>query len=90
MKAFFSFNTDNGILFHETAEEAKAAALADIEAYFSDAMHDNEWPDEVESVRWGQVLGAARAKKTSSDPESFDYELEDVRPNKRGEHHAKD
>ena len=85
MKQFFSFNDDNGILFHDTAEEAKVAALADLDAYRDDAKHDGEWPGEVEGVRWGRVLGMTRWKKTSSDPESFEYELEDVQPNNKKE-----
>ena len=81
MKAFFSFSEDNGILFHDTAEEAKAAALEDLECYRGEAKHDGEWPGEVEGVRWGQVLGMSRPIPQGSDPESFDYELTDVQPN---------
>lgn len=81
MKPFFSFNEDNGILFHNTAEEAQAAALADLEHYRDEAKHDGEWPGEVEGVRWGQVLGMSRAIPQGSEPESFEYELADVKPN---------
>ena len=81
MKAFFSFSDDDGILFHDTADEAKAAALAHIEHYREEAEHDGEWPGEVKGVRWGQVLGAASCKALATEPESFDYELSDVQPN---------
>ena len=81
MKPFFSFNDDNGILFHDTAEEAKAAALAELEHYRDEANHDGEWTGAVEGVRWGQVLGMSRAVPQGGEPESFDYELADVKPN---------
>lgn len=81
MKPFFSFTDDNGILFHDTAEEAKAAALADLEYYRDEAKNEGEWPGEVEGVRWGQVLGMSRAIAQGTVPESFDYELADVKPN---------
>lgn len=81
MKPFFSFNDDNGILFHDTAEEAKAAALEDLGYYRNEAKHDGEWPGEVDGVLWGQVLGMSRAIAQGSEPESFDYELADVTPN---------
>ena len=81
MKPFFSFTDDNGILFYDTAEEAKAAALADLEHYRDEAKHDGEWPGEVEGVRWGHVLGMSRAIPQGTEPESFDYELADVKPN---------
>lgn len=66
-------------MFHDTAEEAKAAAMASIEYYRDATNFDGEWSPEVEEVKWGQVLGVSKAIQVSTDPESYDYGLIDVK-----------
>lgn len=75
--SYFSYGEDAGYLEHATAEAAREQAKADIRGYRNDAMHDNEWPSEVDSVCWGVVLQKATAVDNSEEAgqESFDYEL---------------
>ena len=75
--AYFSYGEDAGYLEHATAEAAREQAKADIRGYRNDAMHDNEWPSEVDSVCWGVVLQKATAVDNSDEAgqESFEYEL---------------
>lgn len=75
--AYFSYSNDDGFVEHGTADEAKAQAEESIKDYRSAAMHDKEWPGEVDSVCWGAVLQKATAVDYSeeSGEESCDYEL---------------
>jgi len=50
---FYSYNHENGIEYHHTPEEAKAAAQAGIDAdteYAGDG-----WHEEVTETSWGEV-----------------------------------
>ncbi len=50
---YFSYDHEDGIGFHETAEEAKARALKSF-GYDEDAAPDG-WNEEVENICWGEV-----------------------------------
>jgi hypothetical protein len=75
--AYFSYGDDSGYVEHETAESAIKQAQADLKGYTEDAMQDNEWPIEVESVCWGIVLQKTSAVDNSeaAGQPSFEYEL---------------
>ena len=55
MKGFFSYDENQGFERHETAAAAKADAESALEMYRDDAC--DGWPDEVNRVCWGFVLG---------------------------------
>lgn len=80
--AYFSYGSDAGYAEHSTQHEARAAARDDLSAYRDDAMRDNEWPEEVESVCWGMVLQKTTAVDNSEEAgqPSFEYELAPEQP----------
>ena len=54
MKRFFSHDPgDCGIKFHDTAEEARDAAEAALDAYRDEAP--DGWDENTDSVCWGEV-----------------------------------
>lgn len=75
--AYFSYSADSDYIEHATEEAAREQAETDLRTYRGDAMHDNEWPDEVESVCWGVVLQKTKAVDNSEEAGQprFDYEL---------------
>lgn len=69
---YFSYDEDAGVQFWATQERAIKECQDAVDAYREDV--EDGWPDDVESVRWGVVLG--RAVKTDERPDgSCDYAL---------------
>jgi hypothetical protein len=62
---FFSFDPCDDLVVHGTEEAARAAAQQSIDLYREDAA--DGWPEEVERVCWGIVLGQAAETKLSGD-----------------------
>ncbi|MBL5978399.1 hypothetical protein JAO85_14005 [Comamonas sp. NyZ500] len=52
---YFSYDSDSGVEFHETEAEAIKACESAL-GYYREESPDG-WPDEVESLKWGLVLG---------------------------------
>lgn len=86
---FYSYCPENGIEFHETAEEAKAKAEEHKDASeFAAADSDWHWQDNEDEVSWGKVMGKCRfddremtEEEKAENPEwSFirEYDLHDV------------
>jgi hypothetical protein len=80
MKRFFSHDPGlDGLVLHETAEEAKAAAQEYLDANEEVASSDG-WPEETNQICWGKVIGTADLISSEPDPSGrFDtidkYEL---------------
>lgn len=73
---YFSYSTDMGFEEYPTRDEAIECANIQIKHYREDAIRDDEWPDEVDSVCWGVILGRSKEIDTSDeDHESVDYKL---------------
>lgn len=73
---YFSYSTDLGFEEYPTRDEATECANTQIKYYREDAIRDDEWPDEVDSVCWGVILGRSKEIDTSNeDHESVDYKL---------------
>ena len=51
---FFSFDPDDGFHLHPDADDARANADRILDEY-RDMAGDDGWPDDVESVYWGEV-----------------------------------
>ena len=76
--ALYFVYSDDGMEWFDTAAEAKAIAQSIIDELRQEAW--DEWPDEVESVCWGQVLQSADSFLVpASHPEAdaTDYRLKD-------------
>jgi hypothetical protein len=86
-RMFFSYDHEDGIEFHETAEEAKARAekALDMDRDFA----EDGWDDNVTDICWGEVKGRVvetmRRPTTPEDntdcEEWVDYAMQDT-PNK--------
>lgn len=84
---FFSYDHEDGIEFHETAEEAKARAEKALDMDRDEAAEG--WSEEVTQICWGEVRG--RVVETERRPvtpednldcdEVVDYAMQDT-PNK--------
>ncbi len=61
---FFSFDTEDGIEFHKTAEEAKAKAEKNLDLCRDYA--DDGWDENVQDICWGEVRG--RVTETERRP----------------------
>jgi len=53
MKRFFSYDPNDRIRFHDTAEEAKAEAESALDAYRDEAPEG--WDENTDEVCWGEV-----------------------------------
>lgn len=58
MQKYFSYSDDAGFELHSTIDEAKLASEQNFNWYEECAMDDGEWPEEVESVCYGELVGA--------------------------------
>ena len=70
---WFSYNEDDGIENHKTRKDAEESAQKSIEIYRD--LCDPEWPEEVESVCFGVILGTITKDIIASgpDPEAPQY-----------------
>lgn len=79
---FFMYSPEAGFEWHPTAESAKAAANAEIDAYRDEA--GDGWDEAVERVCWGDIRQDARivsdvpAPPGSSCDRMIDYALVDT------------
>ena len=79
---WFSYDTENGVAFHETAGKAQAEADKNLE--LSRDYADDGWDENVEDICWGEVKGKVveteRREATPEDhiscDEIVDYELQ--------------
>ena len=66
---FFSYDPEDGrVKFHDTAEEAKAAAVKAFDYYQDDAAEG--WDEAVDDVCWGEVKGRVSITKRIERPPS--------------------
>ena len=72
---FFSYDDDNGFSLHSTREAAMAAAESALSYYRKESQALDEWPSQVESIRWGAVYGGTEGNHIGSEEEGYDYEL---------------
>jgi hypothetical protein len=80
-KTWFTFDRDDGFMLHESEQHAKEYAQKLIDGWRDLAREDNEWPEDVDSVCYGQIVGKARPLRVEyehDDRETFDYELKSV------------
>jgi len=56
---FFSYSSEEGMSFYGTAVEARAAAQTCLDLVRECGEADGEWPDEAETILWGEVKEAA-------------------------------
>jgi hypothetical protein len=79
---FFSYDHEDGIAFHETAEEAKARAEKCFQYDIDDAPEG--WHEEVENICWGTVnqkiteTSRKKAEGGKGYDEEVDYKLLNV------------
>jgi len=67
---YYSYDPEDGIAFHETAEEAKARAEKALEdAEFHAADSDWSWNENEEEISWGEVRGKVRYNDRPLDEE---------------------
>ena len=86
---FFSYDHEDGIEFHETAEEAKARAEKALD--MDRDVAEDGWDDNVTDICWGEVKGRVvetmRRPTTPEDntdcEEWVDYAMQDT-PNPEG------
>ncbi|MFW5731789.1 MAG: hypothetical protein ACOCZU_01125 [Planctomycetota bacterium] len=64
---WYAYDPEDGIGLYGTAEEARAAAEAAIEAH-RDLAAGAEWHPDVESVAWGRLVPYERATETDRRP----------------------
>ena len=88
---FYSYDPENGIEFHDTADEARSRAESALDdAQFHAADSDWSWFENEHEISWGEVRGKVEMNKREMTPEekaenpewSFivDPKLEDVPP----------
>lgn len=59
MNKYFSYSDDAGFELHSTIDEAKLASEQNFNWYEECATDNGEWPNEVESVCYGELVGLA-------------------------------
>lgn len=85
MKRWFSHDPGlDGLVLHDTKEEAEAAAQEYLDANQEIAGSDG-WPEETGQICWGQILGGVDLVSSEPDPsgrfDSIDvYSLETYKP----------
>ncbi|RMC99933.1 hypothetical protein EAY64_06405 [Aquitalea palustris] len=75
---FFAYEPDNGFETYNTKAEAKQAAQDSIDSYREDAA--DGWPDEVENVYWGVVLGTTKQVPVPDDGYDGSHGIADSGP----------
>ena len=72
---YFSYDYEDGIEFHDTAEEAKSRAEWAL-ANSQDHACDCGWADEVWQICWGKV--SAKVQEISREPADEDSEFTEI------------
>jgi len=81
MKKYFSYSSETGFSFFDTAEEAEADAKEHINTCRENLESDDEWPDYMDSICCGEISMKAIEKPAEIVSSLgvdcyFDYELE--------------
>ena len=74
-KRYFVDSSD-GFYLHDTEKEALDFANAEIAMWRKEAIFDGEWPDEVNNITYGIILG--RSVPIEHDDEGqigYDYQI---------------
>ena len=78
---YYSYSPEDRLELHDTANEARAAAVLII----SDFRDDGDWHEAIESVSWGLIIPVERATMVDETPcecgdhdHHCDYELQPV------------
>lgn len=75
---YFSFDPDQGMLFHDNEFQAKTYCEEYMKEMRLDSLvYNGEWPLDADSVCWGQVKEKSTAVNVVED-EFCDYELRQV------------
>jgi len=71
---YFSYDNEDGIKFHDTAEEAKHRAEAALEANRDYASEG--WEDTVSDICWGEVNGhvVETMRRPTTPEDDVDYD----------------
>lgn len=81
MEKYFSYDPEFGVEFHETAEQAEAAAISYLDEYRHTAAEDG-WHELTDRICWGQIKQSAKGRYCGireTDGELFvEFELMDV------------
>jgi len=78
MPNYFSYSPYDGIEFHDTAEQAKARVVRELE-YFADDAGDAGWDESVTQVCWGEIkqhvikTNVRRPNPDNGEDDSFEY-----------------
>jgi len=77
---FFSYHWDLGLVFHKTAEAAKARAETDFDQDRQATGPNDDWPEGSDETCWGEVKQCVT--KISEEPTDngslIEYELKDA------------
>lgn len=73
--ARYFVNTGDGVEFHDSLVNAQQAAMDAIEGWRD--CCDPDWPEEVEQVCYGEILGESKAVDCGENGEFVRYELEE-------------
>ena len=79
---YFSYDPEGfGFRFHDTAEEAKNAAIASFKDE-EDLAGTDGWNDSVEDICWGKVTEkvqlAYEGPAENSEGKEYDFELKEI------------
>lgn len=76
MKKYFSYCDDRGFELHDSIESARLAAESSLNAYEEVAAEDREWPDEADSVSYGELIGRSCSKEVNG---AHEYIIESIK-----------
>lgn len=70
---YYSYDYEDGIEFHDTAEAAKARAESALDDARDHAC-DSGWNEEEWQISWGKVMGVARETERKKAPDDSEFE----------------
>ncbi len=74
-KRYFVDNSD-GFYLYATEQEALQAANEEIDMRRKEAIYDGEWPEEVENITYGVILGRSTLIEHDDDGQiGYDYQM---------------
>lgn len=74
-KRYFVDNSD-GFYLYDTEKEALEAANEEIAMWRKEARYDGEWPEEVENITYGVILGRSAPIEHDDDGQiGYDYQM---------------